>query len=86
MSVLSTQFVTALISTSLVLVLLGTIVLFVLTARNLSDYVRENLNVTVLLSDDITQGEIESLQRSLEEQPYMKSLKYISKERALHEL
>ena len=84
-SLLSTQFVTALISTSLVLVLLGTIVLFVLTARNLSDYVRENLNVTVLLSDDITQGEIESLQRSLEEQPYMKSLKYISKERALHE-
>ena len=68
-SLLSTQFVTALISTSLVLVLLGTIVLFVLTARNLSDYVRENLNVTVLLSDDITQGEIESLQRSLEEQP-----------------
>ena len=37
----STQFVTALISTSLVLVLLGTIVLFVLTARNLSNYVKE---------------------------------------------
>lgn len=82
---LSTQFVTALISTSLVLVLLGTIVLFVLTARNLSTYVKENFNVTILLSDDIAQGEVASLQKSLEEQPYVKSLKYISKERALHE-
>lgn len=82
---LSTQFVTALISTSLVLVLLGTIVLFVLTARNLSNYVKENINVTILLNDDISQGEIESLQKSLEEQQYVKSLKYISKERALHE-
>ena len=82
---LSTQFVTALISTSLVLVLLGTIVLFVLTARNLSNYVKENINVTILLNDDISQGEIESLQKSLEVQQYVKSLKYISKERALHE-
>ena len=69
----------------MVLVLLGTIVLFVLTARNLSNYVKENINVTILLNDDISQGEIESLQKSLEEQQYVKSLKYISKERALHE-
>jgi len=82
---LSTQFVTSLISTSLVLVLLGTIVLFVLTARNLSNYVKENINVTILLSDDISPGETESLKTSLEKQEYVKSLKYISKERALHE-
>lgn len=82
---LNTQFVTALISTTLVLVLLGTIVLFVFTARNLSSYVRENINVSVLLNDDITQGEIQSLQTSLQEQPYVKTLKYVSKERALHE-
>lgn len=82
---LNTQFVTALISTTLVLVLLGAIVLFVFTARNLSDYVRENINVSVLLNDDISQGEIESFQQSLQQQQYVKSLKYISKERALHD-
>ncbi len=82
---LSTQFVTALISTTLVLILLGTIVLFVFTARNLSDYVRENINISVLLNDDISQGEIESFKESLESQQYVKSLKYISKERALHD-
>lgn len=82
---LNTQFVTALISTTLVLVLLGTIVLFVFTARNLSSYVKENINVSVLLNDDITPGETKSLQASLQDQPYVKTLKYVSKERALHE-
>lgn len=80
---LSTQFVTALISTTLVLVMLGTIVLFVLTARNLSSYVRENINVTILVSDDAQQKDIDALQAKLEKTPYVKSLKYISKERAL---
>lgn len=82
---LSTQFVTSLISTTLVLVLLGTIVLFVFTARNLSSYVRENINVSVLLNDDITPGETQSLKQSLQAQQYVKSLKYVSKERALHD-
>ncbi len=81
----STQFVTSLISTTLVLVLLGTIVLFVFTARNLSSYVRENINVSVLLSDDITPGETQSLNQLLQSQQYVKSLKYVSKERALHD-
>ena len=48
---MSTQFLTAAISTTLVLVLLGTIVLFVLTAQNLSTYVKENINVSVLIID-----------------------------------
>lgn len=82
---LSTQFVTALISTTLVLVLLGTIVLFVFTARNLSSYVRENINVSVLLNDNITPGETESLKQLLNEQQYVKSMKYVSKQQALHD-
>ena len=48
-----TQFVTTTLSTTLVLVMLGTIVLFMLTARNLSNYVRENITVQVLISDDL---------------------------------
>ncbi|MDO5761277.1 MAG: cell division protein FtsX, partial [Bacteroidales bacterium] len=44
----NTQFITATISTTLVLVLLGIIVLFVITAQNLSSYVKENINVSVL--------------------------------------
>ena len=41
------QVVTLCISTTMVLVLLGLLVFFVLSARNLSAYVRENLTVAV---------------------------------------
>lgn len=79
----NTQFVTSGISTTLVLLLLGTIVLFVLTARNLSDYVRENINVSVLISDELEQREIDSLRQVFEKSEYVKSISYISKEAAL---
>lgn len=84
-AVFNTQFITSLISISLVLILLGTIVLFVLSARNLSSYVRENINITVILNDDISQNDIQWLKNHIKKQPYTKSLKYISKEEALLE-
>lgn len=42
------QFITSSISTTLVLLLLGLVVFFVLAANNLSVYVRENINFSVL--------------------------------------
>ena len=44
------QVVTLCISTAMVLVLLGMVVLTVFTGRNLSSYVKENLTVTMILS------------------------------------
>ena len=52
-SFLSTQFITATISTTLVLVLLGIIVLFVMTAQNLSTFVKENIKISVLINDEM---------------------------------
>ena len=43
-SLFSTQFITPTISTTLVLLLLGTIVFFVLTARNLSETMCEKIS------------------------------------------
>lgn len=76
---------TACISTTLVLVLLGMFVLFMLIAHNLSAYVRENINVTVLISDDLPQDSIKFLKADLKEMPCVKELQYISKEEALRE-
>jgi len=81
----STQFTTSCISTTLVLVLLGTIVLFVLIARNLSTYVRENINVSVLISDDVSADSIALMQTAFGNRCYVKDLKYISKQQALEE-
>ena len=82
-SMLDMQFVTATISTTLVLLLLGMVLFFVLTARNLSVYVRENINFSLVLDDGMDNRDILRLQRSLEKQPFVKEMTYISKEDAL---
>ena len=79
------QFITSSISTMLVLLLLGMVVFFVLSANNLSTYVRENIGLTVLVSDDMKQPEALKFQRELNEKAYVKESQYISKEQALKE-
>ena len=79
------QFITASISTMLVLLLLGLVVFFVLTANNLSVYVRENIAVSVQLSDDMPERDILQYQKRLNEAPYVKETTYFSKVQALRE-
>lgn len=79
------QFITASISTTMVLLLLGLVVFFVLTARNLSVYVRENIAFSVLISDDMKEKDILKLQKKLDGEPFVKESQYISKKQALQE-
>lgn len=79
------QFFTAGISTTLVLLLLGMVVFFVLTAHNLSVFVRENISFSILVSDDMKERDILALQRQLADEPFVKHTEYISKKQALKE-
>ncbi len=79
------QAVTSTISVSLLLILLGLIVLFSLTARVVADRVKENLTVTVVLDDNAQTAEAEHLQDSLNTLCYVGSIDYISREQALQE-
>ena len=79
------QFITSSISTTLVLLLLGLVVFFVLGAHNLSIYVRENINFSVLISDDMKEADILKLQKKLDKEPFVKQTEYISKKQALKE-
>lgn len=82
---LDMQFIISSISTMLVLLLLGMVVFFVLSANSLSNYVRENIGFTVLVSDDMKEPEALKFQRALNEKSYVKESAYISKEKALKE-
>lgn len=79
------QGITLCISTALVLILLGMVVFSVFTAHNLSAYVKENLTVTMMLGEDITNPEARQLCNDLKKRPYISHLTYISKEQALKE-
>lgn len=79
------QVVTLCISTALVLILLGLVVFSVLTARKLSSYVKQNIVVTMLLQDDMTDSEARVFCNKLSRSRYVNSLEYVSKEQALKE-
>lgn len=74
--------VTAGISTTMVLILVGIIVFIGTMADSLGRSVKENFTVEVLLEDSLTKAETLKLQKELTAMPYTKHVTYISKEKA----
>ena len=79
------QVVTLCISTALVLILLGLVLFTASTAQNLSSYMKENLVVTVMLRNDMTNPEAVRFCKSLQAKPYINKVTYVSKEQSLRE-
>lgn len=79
------QAVTLCISTTMVLILLGLVVFFVLSAHNLSAHMKENLTVTVMLKDSVTVNDAKLFCRTLYHRPYSRNIDYISQEEAQRE-
>ena len=79
------QAVTLCISTTMVLILLGLVVFFVLSARNLSAHMKENLTVTVMLKDSVTVNDAKLFCRALYHRPFSRNIDYISQEEAQRE-
>ena len=76
-------FITACISTSLVLILVGTWVFMVVGADRISRYIKENMRVEVVLSEGCSASDRLALEEKISAQKYCNSLEYISKDRAL---
>ena len=79
------QTVTSCISVTLVLVLLGCAVFFGQVMHELSRHMRENLVVTLLLSDDAKDSEMAKFAENLKTRPYVSESKLITREQALEE-
>ncbi len=80
------SYLTTTLSISLVLFVLGTIGLLVLNVQQLSNYVKENIGITLILKDNVREAEARRLQKVIEMSPYVKTTDYISKERASQEM
>lgn len=79
------QFLTSTISTTMVLLLLGALVLFILTAKEIRDYVHQDLTVTLVLADGTTPEMAHELDSLISERQYIHRIDYISSEQALQE-
>lgn len=82
---ISLQIITLCISTAMVLILLGLVVFTGLTANNLSDYVKENITITVVFEDNVSSQQAKAACNKLKTKHYVARLDYISKEQALKE-
>ena len=71
---------TSCLSTTMVLILLGTMVFFIAVAENISRHLREEMPVAILLSDSISQHEQGKLQYELRNLPGVQKVTYVSKE------
>ena len=79
-------FITACISTSLVLLLIGIVALLLLTANDLSRHLKQEMTVEVILKESITDTQLSTLRRGIEASPYCAVCSYISKEDALKDM
>ena len=78
--------VSTVISISLVLLLVGVASILLLNARSVSDYFKENLQVSVLMKQDVTEEQALQYQSSLAQVPGVKATTFISREQGIEEM
>src|SRR5574340_97043 len=81
-----TSSVTLVISIALVLVMLGLLSVLVLKARDVSNWVKENIKITVFLDQNAKDVDILALQKSIDAEKWRKSTEFVSKEEAAQRL
>ena len=74
------------LSISLILFLFGLMGLLLINGQRLSDFMKENIGVTLILKEGAKEVDVMKLQKSLEGNDYIKSTKFVGKERAAIEL
>jgi cell division transport system permease protein len=84
-SLFSSYFSTTL-SIALVLFLFGLLGLLLINAKKLTDYVMENVGVTLILKENTREVDILRLQKKLESTPYIKSTRFVDRQIAAEEL
>lgn len=78
--------ITSTISITLVLVLLGITVIILFMGNGISNFVKENMSFNVMLSNDVSETDINKIRTNLDAQPFVKSSRFISKEEAKNQL
>lgn len=83
---LRASYVTSVISIMLVLFMLGLLGLIILHGKKLSEYVRENIRISLLLKEDSSDEQIMAYRQKLDKAKFVRASQYISKEQAAKEL
>ena len=83
---LANAYLSSVISISLVLLLVGVASMLLVNANSVSDYFKENMQVSVMMKDNVTEEKALSFCETLKKARYIKTTTYISKEQGQMEL
>jgi cell division transport system permease protein len=81
-----TIYVSTVISIALVLLMTGLLGLILVHAKNLSNYVKENIVLNIIVNEGAKEVDITSLQKQLDANTYVLKTQYVSKELAARNL
>lgn len=81
-----TVYISTVISIALVLLMTGLLGLILVHAKNLSNYVKENIVLNIIVNDGAKEVDILALQKQLDAHPYVLKTQYVSKELAARNL
>lgn len=79
-------YISTVISIALVLLMAGLLGLILVHAKNLSNYIKENIVLNVILNEDTEEADALKLQKTLNDNPHVINTEYISKELAARNL
>lgn len=80
------SYILSVISISLVLFILGLLGLVILHAQRLSEYVKEKIELSVIVNDNVKEVDVLRLQKLFDATEYVKTTQYVTKEEAAKEL
>jgi cell division transport system permease protein len=83
---LKTSYLSTVVSVTLVLYVLGLLGMIIMHTQKLSEHIKENIGVSIILMDNARIADINHLQKSLDAFESVKSTEYISKEKAAEDL
>lgn len=81
-----TIYVSTVISIALVLLMIGLLGLILVHAKNLSNYVKENIVLNIIVNEGAKEVDITALQKQLDANTYVLKTQYVSKELAARNL
>lgn len=83
---LANAYTSSIVSISLVLLLVGVATLLIVNARSVSDYIKESMHISVLMTQGTDQLDAEEYRNSVSTLPYVKSARVVSREEGTEEL
>ncbi len=83
---LRNAYVSAIVSISMVLWLVGVAALLLVNAGRVSDFFKENLQVSVLMKTDVSEERVLEYQAELDRQPFIKGTRFVSRQQGEEEM